>query len=164
MTADVEFAASLDLGGAPQQAPSQARKGPPLPIYRKWAGSVPVPTGATPPLLVPATSVAAVPAGRIYNILGFAIFATDGHTALTGAVADVYLASDGVTLPDFSCQVLSGVAIPSIGWQSKEVIWAQPGERLIAMVYGFTAPVAPGITIMASVADYCIEDKEALHA
>lgn len=95
--------------------------------------------------------------GRFYNLLQLGIFGVDGHTALTNGLADIYVASSGVELPDFSAQILTSIPIPSVQTFSKEVVWIHPGERIVALLYGYTGSSA--VTIVAKVADYPHHEK-----
>lgn len=123
------------------------------PVFR------PLGTSATGAATLTVEQQNTVPAGRIYNLLQLNLFGADGHTALASAVADIYVASSGTELPDFSAQIFSGLAVPSMQTLSKEVIWIQPGERLVAMVYGFAAQAS--VTMVARVADYELHVKSA---
>lgn len=101
-----------------------------------------------------------VPPGRIYNILSVNLYGVDGHTVLASAIADIYRASSGVQLPDFSAQIASGLTVPVVPAlnYSKEVIWMEQGENLIAIVYGFAGTQT--VTMIAQIADYPVEAEE----
>lgn len=153
MSAEVGIEAHIDLGSKLDSIHGlMSRKA--LPIFRPQGGS----NSGAAPLTVEISQT--VPPGRIWNLLGLGIFGADGHTVLASAVTDVYKAASGVELPDFSCQIFTGLAVPTMGWQSKEVIWIEPGERIVAIVYGFAATAQ--VSLIAHIADYRIEDKEAL--
>lgn len=163
MTVDAGISAHLDLGN-PMAGSSRLKvpPSPPVPIYRPWQGQITAPINVTLPALVEVNQQ--VPPGRMYNILGFDIYSADGHSTLANAIVDVYLASSGVELPDFSCQIETGLTVPFTGgtiWYSKEVVWAQPGERLCALVYGFSTAAPVPLILMARIADYELNQKEA---
>lgn len=99
-------------------------------------------------------------AGRVWNILRFSLYGNDGHTLLTGAIADVYAASSTLAVPDFSAQVLSGLAVPSTTYPPEEAEWIHYGEELIVLLYAL--PAASTVTFVAQVADYPIEAVESL--
>lgn len=156
MTVEVEAGAFLDLGSKVSRMHDKMFARKPLPIRGKIiAGSN---TGTAP--LTVEVQTADCPPGRIWNLLFYGLWATDGHTALANAIADIYIAGSGVQLPDFSCQIDFGRAVPSIATLSEDVHWIQPGEKLIAVVYGFAA--SQTISLVGRVADFPNEGMEAM--
>lgn len=150
---EVEAGAFLELGSKVSRMHDTMMRGKPRPVYKPVGGSAQAPVGITLPVAVE-TQQGDVPPGRIHNLLFYGMWATDGHTALANAIADIYIAASGVDLPDFSCQIDFGRAIPFVQSLSEDVHWIQPGERLVALVYGFTPAAGLTLTLMARVGDY----------
>lgn len=150
---EVEAGAFLDLGNKVSRMHDHMMRGKPRPVYKVIGGNAPAAVGVTVPVTVE-TQQGDVPPGRIHNLLWYGMWATDGHTALANAVADIYIAGSGVQLPDFSCQIDFGRAIPFVTALSEDIHWIQPGERLVAIVYGFTPAAGLSLTLMSRVADY----------
>jgi len=163
MSIDIGFEASVDTNpSVPHHSHRLLRQPEQLPLQRPWFGTTVVPANATLPAIVMVNNP--VPPGRIYNLLGFNIFSADGHTTLASAVADVYFASDGTDLPDMSCQIASGLTVPVAGgfiWYSRQVVWAEPGEKLVALVYGFSTASAVPLALISRIAEYPLSSKEA---
>lgn len=156
MTAiDIEAGAFVELGHKVDRIHDKVMMRKPRPVYKPVGGSA----VGTAPLTIE-VSGAEVPPGRIHNLLFYGLWATDGHTALANAIADIYIAGSGVQLPDFSCQIDFGKAVPSVTTISEDVHWIQPGEKLIAIVYGFAGTA--NVSLVGRVADYPNEGIEAM--
>lgn len=157
MSIDIGAEFMIDLGRKVDQVHRKVHQRP-RPIRKPIGNSN---TGTAP--LVITANTEEVPPGRMYNLLSVNLYGADGHTTLASAVADLYRASSGVQLPDFSAQIASGLTVPVIPAlnYSKEVIWIEPGENLIAIVYGFAG--SQQITMVAQIADYPLEEMEATY-
>jgi len=102
-----------------------------------------------------------VPSGGAISVT-YTIAPTWVWTALTSvpAVADVYASSGGSVDPDFSAQILSGAAIPSVSFPPDEAEWMHYGEKLVAWIYGL--PANSSVSFVAKIADYPVEAVEAM--
>lgn len=155
MSIDIGAELLLDMSGKVSDMHRRSSRKRVKPIRRPIGNSA---TG-TAPLIVTANTEE-VPPGRAYNLLSLNLYGVDGHTVLASAIADIYRASSGVALPDFSAQLASGLTVPvtpALNY-SKEVIWLEQGENLIAIVYGFASTAT--VTMVAQIADYPVEEAE----
>ena len=116
------------------------------PIYRKLVVQGIVP--ATGPLILQIPMQAA--RGRIWNLTGASLIGADGHSAVTGAIGEIY--TGDVSIPDPSSQVGIIATVPNFLWWSRNVVWAGTEEDVYAIVYGATAGAT--ITFACRVLDY----------
>lgn len=157
MTAEVEFAAGIDLTGASEGSGHPVTRRKVLPVYKPVYGSVVVPANATLPGIIEMDG--SVPPGRAYNLLTLTLTSADGHTTLANAVADIFASSSGTILPDLSAQKYSAATVPCNLIWSRQVVWIMPGEKLFVLVYGFSDSSGPvPLQMVAWVDDWPFEE------
>lgn len=77
---------------------------------------------------------------RFWHVQTIGLFGSDGHTAVAGATADVYLGPGyDPSQTDFNAQILSGKSIPYIETHGKWDWTMSPRDRIYALVYGAAA-------------------------
>jgi hypothetical protein len=127
---------------------------------QKPVGNSMIATGASPQLL----EISATPSAQyMWYVKGIGLFGTDGHTALSGVVADVYMGPEqefapGVPITAFDSQILSGVLVPSInnfGHKDKPLM---PREHIYAWVYGLT--LGQPVEMVAQVDEYRADEVQ----
>jgi hypothetical protein len=162
MELDTMVSIFADLSGQVAETNKyMSRLMPPYPRpNQKPVGNSIVATGVSPQLL----QIDITPSSEyMWYVKQIGIFGTDGHTALSGVVADVYLGpvldyAPGVPITAFDAQLLSGILVPSIynfGHKDKPV---QPREHVYAWVYGLT--LGQPVELVAQVDEYRVEEME----
>lgn len=126
------------------------------PIHKPVGNTLTVPAVAPASIVVEINTVPA--AGRTWYISRLAILGTDGHTAVAGAVADVY-AGPGQEV-DPQSQIYSGLTIPTIIEEGRFHNPMHQNDHIYAIVYG--APANQVLTLVALVNDYPTEAVEAM--
>lgn len=141
---------------------SSILKPPVNPIYKPVGNSI-VATGAA----VQVIEIVQTPSeGRMWYVRQLGLFGSDGHTVVASALADVYLGPEQEYIPgspvtDYSAQLLSGVAIPSIthfGHFDKPL---HQGEHIYALLYAMSN--GQQVSLVAQVSEFPVSSREAMN-
>ena len=97
-------------------------------------------------------------AGKAWFVARFFIRGTDGHTAVGGAIADVY-AGPGEE-DNALAQIYSGISIPFLAEEGRFHNPMHQNDQLYALIYN--VPAAQNITMAATVWEYPVEAVESL--
>jgi hypothetical protein len=107
-------------------------------------------------------------AGRMWNIMAMGVYATDAHTVVASAIADLYVGPAADTeqfptelLPPLVDNVAGGLAVPGFAAFSREAFWAHSGEQPYALVY--SAPVSTQLVLRVNYIDYEVAVAEPDH-
>jgi hypothetical protein len=121
---------------------------------RKNLGVANVPSAATAQVL----NLGGPAAGRMWFVHRVAILGADGHTAVSGAIADIYTGTS--LLADASSEIYAGLPIPSIIIEGRHHNPVLFGEKLYVMLY--TLPAQQIVQFSAGIEDYPAPDQLAM--
>jgi hypothetical protein len=162
MELDLSLDAFVDLGNKVDQIHKSMPRFAKV-IHRQIGNSFVSNAAATSPQILEINQRPAP--GYMWYVLKVGIFGTDGHTVVSTALADIYAGPlldllSGVPFTDFSSQILSGVAIPSITtWGHKSVPMHQ-NESIYALLYSL--PASQPVELVATIAEWPVAAEEAL--
>lgn len=127
----------------------------PQPLLRDFAVAATLPSGG-PSVLVLSGMYPSV--GRVWEVTQVGVFGPDGHTAVTGAIADIYAGpSAGTDFPgDFASFVNSG-AVPCNFLIGDHKCYCNAGDRIYAWIYGLAANTQ--LTLAGTIRDWRVEDR-----
>lgn len=158
MEFDVALETFLSTGKSINDNVGKLAKGHARPI-RSAVGASNIPSAAT-------TQTIALPlkpaSGRMWYIHRVVVLGADGHTAVPGAVCDVYAGPSGELLPDATSQLYSGLLVPSIveeGRYHNPVVF---GETVYAIFYSL--PANQVLQFAVGYYDYPAPDQLAMSA
>jgi len=97
--------------------------------------------------------------GRMWYVTRFAITGSDGHTAVSGAVADIYMGPGQGNVDPLS-QVYSGLVIPTIIEEGRYHNPMHSNGRVYAVIYNL--PANQPITISVLAAEYPVAASESM--
>lgn len=124
------------------------------PLLRDFATAFPI--TANPTCIVLNNMYPAM--GRVWEITQVGVFGTDGHTAVTSAIADIYAGpAAGQDAPgDFASFINSG-PVPCNFLIGDHKCYANAQDRIYAWIYGISSGVY--LTLAGTVRDWRIEDR-----
>lgn len=127
----------------------------PKPLHRTFAVAQTI--SASPTCIVLNSMFPA--AGRWWELTDIGVYGADGHTAVTGGIADMYIGpSTGTEAPGDMASFIISSSIPTTSpLIGDKKAWGNPGDRIYAWIYGIT--VATQITLAGSLFDWRIEDR-----
>jgi hypothetical protein len=103
--------------------------------------------------------------GRMWYVKKFAVFGTDGHTAVSGAIVDGYAGPSqemqgvyGAPISAFPYQIITGASVPFITRYGHEDQPLHAHEHLYVWIY--SAPATQAFELVAEVDEYWIDEIE----
>lgn len=136
----------------------------PKPVHKPVGNSLVQSSAAPSPVLLEINDTPNV--GKMWYVTQIGVLGTDGHTAVSGAIADVYIgpspdAISGTPVTDFQAQIISGATIPTIanyGHHDKPI---HSHEHIYVLLYGILS--GQPIELVAHVDEYNVSEVERMH-
>lgn len=131
----------------------------PVRPIRKNVGVANAPsTAATQTLVIPQAPAS----GRMWFIHRVVLLGTDGHTAVAGAVGDIYAGPAGNIVADPTSQLYSGLTLPTIIVEGRHHNPVLHGEQVYALLYSL--PANQVVQFAVGIDEYPVEAMIAMGA
>jgi hypothetical protein len=163
MSISAEVGFEIDLGGKVDKLSDKVQRAMDLmlPIHKPVGNSV-YTGGSTPPSPF-SLEVSGPSRGRTWEVISFGLYGVDGHTTISGIIADMYAGQVNENLvPDFSGIKYSGMAVGTTYTLGHKHIWVHPEEMLYLLIYGATSAI--NLTFVANVDEYIVQTHTAQSA
>lgn len=164
----LEFAAGIaaDLGSRIKKMDQRLAKlaAEARPIRFRYINSYP--GAASPPSPVTVVINEAPSPGHVWYVQRVGVFGSDGHTSVTGCIADVYGGPAeqanpyGGVSPDYTSQMYSGINVPTIIEEGRFHNPIEPNDQVYAQFYN--VPANQQLVFAILVDDYHIWEQEAM--